>query len=352
MTTPQQGDIISYWLLDAREQPTKPAVGRVHKVLAEGVHLVDLKDEHLGGRAFLVSPKRVIANFGRKPIDVRVFGYDLNHLHTDTTEVPRFGPLHWFYPADSDTRKKVHSSCRSAHDFLKEHGIDELLDLNMSIEVRGTTRGTTAGMFHSSSNLRKKPARLWFTPEHPELRSINSLTYVLMHELTHAMHLQVLPPSAKVNARWVSLFQESVEAQYVEPEWLDFVFEQLKEAESGRDWSARCSAEEEGAEALHQLLALWRRTSRISPRDLNAMIQSDDKDAIFAMRPKPKLWRSRLKPLVSEYACKSVAELVAESVSFYACQKQLPKDVRVAVEDTLKTVKRSLPDALAAQKED
>lgn len=346
-------DIVGYRPAHDGDRIPKAILARVLSVDGNSTVLRHCNEEHHSTVTAEVKVNQILFNLGKTPSNLTLLGVDTNALYQETVDVPTFGPIHWLTkPSSEDLPKKVHSAAKRTASWLKENGLRGILDLNIVVEVR-PKHGKYAGCYRYSKDLNDKPGIVTLFPDNREGASIDSLDYVFAHELGHLIDLQLLRNYPKHRAAWVSLYEETVTPKVPDAEWLDWVFDKLAASADFGTWRKACAEEEEGAATFKLVLAYWKRTSRLSSYDIDALLQAEEHAAIAKRKPKhSQLADAKLAPLVSEYACKNVKELFAESFAFYVCDKKLPSKVTALIERALPLAAKALAKELSSVKDD
>jgi hypothetical protein len=79
---------------------------------------------------------------------------------------------------------------------------------------------------------------------------------------------------------------------------------------------------------------------KLKLQDIDSLLKDKDYDSVREIWPKQAIAYSSLKPLVSEYACVSSRELLAESFAFKVGGKKLPESVDSLLEKSLSLARR------------
>jgi len=338
-------DIIAY--RPAHEANTeklpKPVVARVMNVSGDGLTCRACDNEHYAASPIEIKATQVLFNLGNNPSGLTLLGVDTNALYQKTVDVPVFGPVHWLMrPKDEAIVPKVHTACKRVALWLRTNKLESLLDLNVIVEVR-PKHGKYAGCYKPSRNLDDHPGVLSIMPDNCANASLDSMEYVLAHELGHVIERQLLHSRPKLQAAWLSLYEKTVRPVLPEEATCDKIFELLLGSADFASWRSACKEDDETFAALKLTMAFWRKTMRLSPNDIDSLMQAEDHKVILKHKPTyHQLADAKLKPLVSEYACKNVRELFAEAFAFHVVKAKLPAEVTELVERSLSVARLTL----------
>lgn len=292
------------------------------------------KDPHLQEIELTATVNDLLVNLGRSPKPGKVYGYDLERLYRGSDD-----DLHFFTQPDPAHLEKFLKGMASGQALLKKKGFGRLIDTVQYVTEVVNKNGKYAGMYKHSRNPDKNPHRVLLTVGEKTIQNASaaSYAYVYLHEFAHAVHFQLLNERNHLNAKWINLFVTSIEARSVKPERSA----QLLELVRAHEGSVRelLVASDSDTQADIKLVFRWLHETRNLSKEEITILRTSASDRAKAtleeVWPRITVRSKKLKPLVTEYACKNWRELFAESVSLYLLSKELPKQVLVLVEDSL-----------------
>jgi hypothetical protein len=299
-----------------------------------------LKEVHLACR-----PQEALANLGKSPRPGKVYGYDLARLFLRTED----DGLHLFCDPEPADLEKLRVGIDRGNSRLAKKGFKRLASACDYVTEVVPKTGKYAGMYTHSRNAEKSPHRVELSVGSATIEgaSVASYTYVFLHEHCHAIHFQLLADHPNLNAQWVKLFTTSVNSRNLGTARLT----ELGKAISGFEGSVKefMTSSDEEAVADVKLVFRWLRENRnLAVREIEVLKNSKSagaKETLELVWPYTSVRSKKLKPVVTEYACKSFRELFAEACSLYLLDKELPASISALAEKSL-----SLANQLAASK--
>jgi hypothetical protein len=153
------------------------------------------------------------------------------------------------------------------------------------------------------------------------------------------LHFQHVKSLDGADARWLEMYTNTVTPVKIPQSEVIAMRDSL--IESGATLSAfKSTLEEDQLEIFKVIVSEIRRTSRLSPRELDTLTQSDDgAEHIKRVWPSSSVYLSKLSPFITQYSLKSYHELFAETFAFYVLGKKLPTQLQKLMEKTLSKVK-------------
>lgn len=343
MSSIAKGDIVAYRIPLENNPFPQPTLGRVVLASGDTVRVHVLKTAHYGTPVALdLKPEHVLFNVGRRPGPMMLFGHDLRNLHTRSVEVEDFGTLHWMYNASPEVMSRARAALVSAVKWLTTLRLDNVLDLNIVFEARAP-HGKYAGAYRGTKDLEENPGVLWFSPESKYATDNQPVDYILAHELAHVIGIHLVEPHAKCWSDWVDLYQRTVRAEPLIDQACDVIFEYLDQATDFKAWRSACLEDDVNALAFKQVIAYWRRVTRITAMELDTLIRAGRFESIRKRRPtSSRLTSTKMEPLISDYACKSPRELFAEAVAYQRVGKKLPGNVIDLIDESMRLARGTL----------
>lgn len=344
---PSKGD---YLVVQVRREneapgPIKTVVIKTTRVNEDTVLGVIEKTCHLSNSTVEVSYGEIVCNMGSKPPHVKAFNTDFSELFVGTKDHPKFGDIHFFYNPKPETGKRVWRAYDAMATWLSKNGLGYMLELPIVYEVR-SKKGKFAGEFRGPKNndYAKTPARIWFNPEHKSLQEDGPLTYVLAHELGHAVDMMLLIDHPKLKAEWLDMYVTTVEPLQVTEEDYKLVRKALLSSDTVK-LAASLMESEECSLAFKGVMGYISKVRGISASDLNLILSKDKAEKLEALKellPRVDIFvKKNPKPLVTGYATENVRELFAEAFAFYVQGKKLPKSVQALMERSVQAAIKS-----------
>lgn len=295
------------------------------------------KDAHIQGlrQTIELSTKDIIVNLGAEPEPGKVYGCDTSVLYSGRKVHDSFGTVHFFYRPDPEVGKKLFSAFDKCAKVLKQNGLDFVIDPTSCIwEVIPFNGEKYAGMYRRSSNVERRPHTFRIRPE---CMPYTEYPYVIYHELGHHLHREYAT-GKKLNAAWIRAYNTSIKVEDIKrdksQEMLDML---LGQEDLPSDFKSILS--EEDTVTYKWILRSISQRHSLSVKELDLLFEADFKDDIRALWPTRGVSKKDLAPVVTEYACKHVSELIAESIAFRLVGKQLPKNIESLVDKTFSYAK-------------
>jgi len=297
--------------------------GTIHGFLAKDYHVTVRRTP------IEVVPADIVLNLGQEPRHGSIYGVDITY-HVVTKQHDDFGQISFLYRVKKDVGTSVMSAFNIAAKTLKKNRLDFLMGDGVW-EIRSAKGGGKyAGMYKHSTKPEKNPHRFLIRPEK---MVPTEFPYVIYHELAHQLN-RLYANHPKLMARWVIEFNTSIKLATVPKALSQKLLDNLVGGQTFPSGFVS-DLEEEDALAYRQIIRLIKADHAVGIKELDMLFESGDLDEIKALWPIRTLHKKDLAPIVSEYACHSVHELLAESVAFYLMGKRLPKRIMELTERTL-----------------
>lgn len=334
----EQGD---YVILMTEGEKPKPQLWKVLAVSDSGKLNVRLeKDPHLSNQRTSVPQELVKVNLGPKPPEGKVYGYNVSAIYRRSVpllEGTRDLTLYVFgRPQKSDIATIAKAFTYTNKVFTKA-GIEGVFQEEVAYEL-GPLTGKYSGMFTASKDTDKAPHRLWLSYSH--LKKVPSSEYVVLHEMGHLINYSMRDYS-KLWSRWLALYVETVMPVRVNVKECSALLKALTSFAHESEEKSHCrswvKSLDEDTKPKSNAVLRWLATHRhITVASLDLLLKTDRADLVTSLWPNHSIdTKTDLKPMVSEYACKSVNELIAEAVAYHFTARKLPKSVTRLLEDTL-----------------
>jgi len=276
--------------------------------------------------------KDVLINLGSNPHPGRVYGVDTSLLYRGRKVNDYFGPVYWFYKPDSDVGKDLNDSLDKVFKTLKQNRLDFIVDTTTCIwEALPFNGEKYAGMYIRSKNTERRPNRFQIRPE---IMPSTSYPYVIFHELGHHLHFEYVT-GTKLNASWVRLYNTSIKQKLIKKEQSVELMDRLTGQTELLPSDFKTDLGEEDTYAYRMILRNISKQHSLSVRELDLLFEAGYLDDIREVWPIKGLSEKDLAPIISEYACKNVKELFAESFAFYMTKKKLPTSVVSLLEKSI-----------------
>jgi hypothetical protein len=340
---PSKGDYVIF----AEDETSPPILMRVNTTTRDGIVQGRWElDPHLKPVAVESPLENCLVNLGPSPRPGTVYGKDLSFLYRKSVQVPDYGDMHIFTSISKEIRSAFKTGASEVASLLKKHGIAEILNSGIVWQlVSKKTAGNYAGWYQPSKLTKdgeaSRPARISLTLDEETLKSssIDNYSYVIAHELGHAVHLQTVKRIEGLDEKWLRLYTDTVTPVKVPQSEVLKMRDEL--ISSGAPFSGfRSTLEEEKLDTFKVIVNEIRRTSRLSLRELDTLTQSEDAgDHIRRVWPASSVYLSKLSPLLTQYSLKNYHELFAETFAFYLLGKKLPSELSKLMERTLSKVR-------------
>ena len=287
-----------------------------------------------------VAASNVLLNLGPKPRPGKVYGVDTGHIWLKTFQHEFWGSVHVFTRMDAETLNLVRKGLDSTAHILKKLKLERYVD-HIHTELR-EAKGKWAGMYNHA---KEGPSRIWYAPE-KAMGSLDAMKNVILHEYGHVLRYNGLTNN-DMRASWLKLYNRSVAKNIVDKTTLRRYFQDLS-IEYNNDPEIRLAEalksiaqEDEDQKNLRAVLKWFKDIHRLGPKDLEILLSAGQLDHLEKLWPSDSLDVSKLDPLVSEYALKSVEELFAESFALYATGIKLPERVTKLLERSLSIIRNN-----------
>lgn len=319
------------------EGSKKFLAGKVLSVEGSSARVLSIQTPHIKKHSVEFPISSIKLNLGPDPLPGKVYGIDFTHLYRGKTEVPKMGlRLNWFYEPEADQRKSVERAFRIVYKKLKPLGLGFLLDDDNTVwEIQGHRGGKYSGMYlHPKAPM--DPGRLQICPNKA---NAPDYPYIIAHELGHRLHFKYVQNSA-INAQWLHLFSTSIKLVDIDKAKSKHFLELVL----GSDVRPSILAKEMDEDDVLQYRWLLRYLSSsrsISGKDLDDLFVAQAFDDIKSVWPIKAIPKRELEPVLTEYGCKNVRELVAEAFAFYVLGKKIPKTINKLMEKTISIGKYS-----------
>lgn len=305
------------------------------------------KDPHIKATTATFSASEVLINLGKNPYPGRVYGVDLTSLYRKSVEHDKFGNIHFFTKPSKETLTAFWEALDTTAEILEKFDLSELLSLPLCFEAYSQeSLGRYSGYFLPSRDPEKSPHRVAVSVgEHSlEHASLNSWTYVILHELGHVAHLTQLLSSPEAMSAWISLYTRTVLDENVHDADLkrlqkSFIKSQLPVA----DFIS--NLEEEDTEHMKKILSWIKRIRGVSVGDLNQLVRTNKMEDVAYVWPSRGVNSSKLCPAITEYACKNPKELFAETFAFVLSGRKVPKELDQLMAKSLRYIRTQLKGA-------
>lgn len=319
---------------------TKTMVGKVMRLTSKGAE-VRLEDKvNYSPITRAVDAEHLVMNFGAKPYPGKAYGFDFKERFRKTIET-KAGNLDFFVSMKKENIKQFIEAFERVGRRLDKLGLITLLtDTNVTFEVRGK-KGKYAGRFHPAKRKSGQPHRIHFYSEIPA----ESFDYVILHELGHLLQHDYLDHYPRVMSSWQVAFDRTVHPAEVTKDVVKGLRDAWIASQSGSEVVSlrefNKSLEEEERPALRAVVQWITQNRGVRAHELDILMLAENHEEVKELWPDRAIAaKKELKPLVSEYACKAMPELLAESFTFYVLKKKLPASITKLLEKSLTLAKK------------
>ena len=297
---------------------------------------IDQRQPHIEREVVEVAAPKIILNLGQVPHPGVYLGLSTKNLYRRSSE-SALGTVHILCGIKKSEFDQFNEAAGRFRDWLIKNKLDFVLNDDITLELASTT-GKYAGMYHTKS---KKLANPKITFSYEKLFEEGaSIDYVIAHEYGHHIDFTYINEHDKARSSWVSLFKDSTEAPLVEKKFIAECIERVVASDVNclRDVITELEAEEV---PLFKHICKWIvKNRKLKLQDVDSLLKNKDYDSVKEIWPKQAIAYSSLKPLVSEYACVSSRELLAESFAFKVGGKKLPSAVEELLDKSLSLARR------------
>ena len=311
------------------------------RVLATGdpVQVVNLKNEHIQNLRSVLEIKKsdIYVNLGQDPLPGRAYGTDFSKVYRGRKEHPNFGTLNYFYKPKKEVSKNLLSGFNASYKILKKHKLEKIAEDDIIWEVEPYNKERYAGMYYAPKSDKVLP-RIAFKPESAPS---SMYPYIILHELAHHMHYTYIKRNTALEAKWIRLFNTSIKVQNIPKDTSLDLLDTLLNSDTVPS-KLRSELDEELRLPYTWILRTIQQNHAVSVRELDVLASAQYHDELKSLWPRHTIKKKDLKPVISEYACKNLAECIAESISFYLTGRKIPKEATKLVERTLSYIKTQL----------
>lgn len=329
------------YVLTRENEKSRFHLVRVTSVKGDTIHGRLEKDPHIKPIPAEVPRSAVVLNLGPKPVAGKVYGLDLSFIFRKTIDMGPYGDMHLFTNVPAETLGVFKVEANIVFKLLKKNRLEFLLndDLVWQIVSRETS-GKYSGWFQptklNDAGEVKSPPRISITLEEDSLSkaSIAKYTYVIAHELGHYLHFNWLKNSRKNDRSWMALFSDTVRPRTVSSESLKSLLEGFISTQSTTGGFLSTLEEDDQVVFKHALKEV-QRTSHLSFRELNALVEDSETTEVVRSAWPKKAVLTNLSPMITEYALKNYHELFAETFAFWLLGRKLPKPLTDLMEQSV-----------------
>jgi hypothetical protein len=284
----------------------------------------------------------ILVRLGKDPKPGTVYGVDVANVYRKSFVHEAWGPVHFFVKPDKSKIKILRTSLDVTAKRLDKLDLLSYMGL-FQTEIRAK-KGKYAGMYkHHQDN----KSLLWYCLDMSD--SLEDMNYVMYHEFGHVLRFNGLT-RVKPRARWQRLFQQSIAPVVVTKKQLELLKGHMLDAmETSSEGSLSSiikdfTGDDDDLIAQVRAFTRWmKQVHHVSAQDLGVLWSAGDKDTIQSIWPGSSIDTSKLKPVMTDYACKSVEELFAESFAYYAWGKKIPQHIEKLLEKSLTIIKDNVP---------
>ena len=327
-----------YIVVNCAEDESKPKYKLVRVTSSNNGEVIgiDQKQPHVEREVVEVTYPKIILNLGQVPHPGVYLGLSTRNLYRRSME-SSIGTVHILCGIKKAEFEVFKESADRFKDWLVKNRLDFMLRDDITLELASTT-GKYAGMYHTKSKKLVNP-KITFSYE-KLFEDGASIDYVIAHEFGHHLDFTYVNEHDKARSSWVSLFKDSTEAPLVEKKFIHDCMERIVASDVNclKDVMTELEAEEV---PLFKHICKWIvKNRKLKTQDVDSLLKDKDYDSVREIWPKQAIAYSNLKPLVSEYACVSSRELLAEAFAFKVCGKKLPPSVESLLDKSLSLARR------------
>lgn len=321
----------------SKEGGDKKFFGKVSGINRGIVEGVIEKNAHFGAKhsqSFEIPLKSVLVDLGLSPSPGTVYGFDVTNRFYAKKHHEVFGNICFMYKIEKQIAMKLFAAFDEAAKILKKWGLQIPTEMCVWQIMDKESKGKWAGYYKHTPDPEKTP---YLFAIKPESLPVTEFTYVILHEVAHFIHRTALT-GAKINARWIRLFNTSIKLQTFKKEQMERLLADLTGGEE-RPSDFKSGLDEDDTLAFTWAIRVIRQDHSVSLRELDILHEAEETEEIARLWPKRTLHKKDLAPVVSEYATTNYHELFAESVAFHLTKKKLPAPIADLVEKSLSFAK-------------
>lgn len=290
----------------------------------------DYFDIDLGNNAVL------LANLGQNPLPGSVYGCAVRKLHSRTTH-SFWGDISIMRSMDDDEKRVLKKSLTNGFACLEKIGCKDAIHLDNLLVM--DAKGKYAGWY-------KQDKRGFHICLHPKEFDEAQASYIINHELAHAIWYQLTGDEAK--SEWVKLYTEHVELvkspDDMVGEVIDIVSAQSRHLD---EYHEMLMDSEFGNEILNKLCWALMDIHLLDEQDLSLFLWSlsnkERRRSLERAVPNMAMLSGEVSGSfpVSEYAGKNTREFFAEAYAHYISHPtNVPSDVEELLRRTIPKIKK------------
>jgi hypothetical protein len=111
----------------------------------------------------------------------------------------------------------------------------------------------------------------------------------------------------------------------------------LLESETCKAFLAKAEDDDETI-VLNEIFKFIQTRHKVDKRDINLLLEKEDFDQVKKIFPSHTTFVGKKEHLVTEYGATKTTELFAEAWALYLTDQPLPKEVRILLKNTIKSV--------------
>lgn len=329
------GEVVVVLLRDTRKKIAGEVVARnkneIRIEVSDKYGETDTHDLKLGEDSTLLT------NLGDAPLAGSVYGCQIRKIHKRTNH-SFWGNITFFREMDDEENDALKYAMKKTFSTLKQLGLERSIHLDNLIIL--DAKGRYAGWYKQD----RQGNHICYQP-----KEINreSSTFLMQHEMAHAIWFQVMRPSAQ--AKWVHLYNEFtkveklpeqqlsevMEVVIAQPRRLDEYYDLVSEIDYGEEWLKNL---EDSLRSIHLFdrddldLYLWSLDNKKRQRALER-----------AALNLTHLSGEHVEFPISDYAGKNTKEFFAEAYCHALCMpSRVPEEVMDLLRDTVPGMKAIL----------
>jgi len=269
----------------------------------------------------------VMVNFGTDPQRGTCYGLSVEPFKF-TKKINPWGQVQ-FYRDVSDAEKEVIvTSLRKVGGIIKQRGWMPVKPID--VQVRYAKSKTIAGYYKHASKDDVNDV-LTLCP----LEFDGETDYYVAHEASHGIWYNMMDKILR--GKWIELFAKSTVLSEVTKTDLLSCMDDLKSSGSCKDYMADIKEDETKVLIAKEIFRLILNKHKLTKKDIDVLLENEDTD-LKGIWPKRAMELGSKTLLVSDYARKSAIELHAVATAYFILDRELPKDVKALVSETLANI--------------
>lgn len=312
---------------NAKNKKLVVLVTNVDEMVMKGV--VDNKDRANEATAEEVSFEKtdIFCNLGKFPKAGSVYGLTVEPWFKNK-QIRPWASVNTYLDLNDTELKAVFDTLKTCGGILQQRGF--ISPKPVDVEVR-PPKGKYDGMY----TYRHKEDASDLMVLRPKEYTSDRLPYVIYHESGHHFWFNLV--DAEMKNKWTELFITSSIIREITKADMKGYLDTLLESETCKAFLAKAEDEDETI-VLNEIFKYIFTRHKVDKRDINLLLEKEDLEQIKKIFPSHTTFVGKKEHLVTEYGATKTTELFAEAFALYLTDTPLPKEVRILLKNTIKSV--------------